>query len=123
MPFDAISNDIIGYAIEVHRFLGPGLLESTYEQCLAYELNTHGYQCSAQVSLPITYKKIKLDCAYRVDLLVNEQVIVELKCVDTISKIHEAQLLTYMKLSNIKLGLVLNFNVLMMKNGIRRLVL
>ena len=123
MPFDAISNDIIGYAIEVHRFLGPGLLESTYEQCLAYELNTHGYQCSAQVSLPITYKEIKLDCAYRVDLLVNEQVIVELKCVDTISKIHEAQLLTYMKLSNIKLGLVLNFNVLMMKNGIRRLVL
>ena len=123
MKFDDLSNRVLGCAIEVHRQLGPGLLESTYEQCLAYELIQAGIPCKAQQPIPVAYKQIKLDCGYRLDLLVDDQLIVELKSVEQLLKIHEAQVLTYMKLANIRIGLLINFNVQILKNGIKRLVL
>ncbi|PXF59359.1 MAG: GxxExxY protein [Deltaproteobacteria bacterium] len=123
MEFDKLSNRIIGCALEVHQYLGPGLLESTYEQCLAHELKLGGIPFKLQYSLPVEYKGIKLDCGYRIDLLVDDSIIVELKSVDKILPIHQAQLLTYMKLSGISIGLLLNFNVEYMKNGIKRMVL
>ena len=123
MDFDQLSNRVIGCAIEVHRELGSGLLESTYEQCLAHELKTNGIDFKLQYSLPVEYKSIRLDCGYRVDLLVENELIIELKSVDALYKIHEAQLLTYMKLANIKTGLLINFNVLLLKKGIKRFVL
>ena len=123
MKFDKLSNRIIGCALEVHKNLGPGLLESTYEQCLAYELKKSNISFKLQHSLPVKYKEIKLDCGYRIDLFVDDKVIVELKSVDNILPIHQAQLLTYMKLSGVGLGLLMNFNVKYMKNGIKRMVL
>ena len=123
MEFDQISNQVIGCALEVHRVLGPGLLESTYEQCLAHELSLAGISFKLQLPLPVKYKGIKLDCGYRIDLLVNDELIVELKSVDQIMGIHQAQLLTYMKLSGVKVGLLINFNVEMLKSGIKRFVL
>lgn len=123
MKFDKLSNQIIGCAIEVHKYLGPGLLESTYEQCLAYELKKSRIPFKLQHSLPVEYKGVKLDCGYRIDMLVGNKVIVELKCVDIILPIHQAQLLTYMKLSCIGIGLLLNFNVKHLKSGIKRMVL
>ena len=117
-----VSNCIIGAAIDVHRVLGPGLLESAYETALAYELKERGIHFERQVALPVTYKGQPLDVAYRIDLLVEKIVIVELKAVDRLENIHEAQLLTYLKLSNCHLGLLLNFNVVQLKNGIRRIV-
>ena len=123
MKFDELSNKVIGCAIEVHRELGPGLLESTYEQCLAYELNRAEIPFKLQIEIPIEYKEIKLDCGYRLDLFVDDQLIVELKSVEQMLKIHEAQLLTYMKLANVKVGLLINFNVDILKKGIRRFVL
>lgn len=123
MEFDKLSNKVIGCAIEVHRNLGPGLLESTYEQCLAHELKIEGMPFKLQYPLPVEYKGIKLDCGYRIDLLVDNSLIVELKSVDNVLPIHQAQLLTYMKLSGIKIGLLMNFNVKYMKNGIKRMVL
>ncbi len=123
MKFDKLSNRIIGCALEVHKNLGPGLLESTYEQCLAYELKKSNLSFKLQHSLPVKYKEIKLDCGYRIDLFVDDKVIVELKSVDNILPIHQAQLLTYMKLSGVGLGLLMNFNVKYMKNGIKRMVL
>jgi GxxExxY protein len=122
MRFDDLSNQIIGCALEVHRGLGPGLLESTYEQCLAYELSLKNIKFKTQVSLPIRYKEIKLNCGYRIDLLIDDKLIVELKSVETLLSIHEAQLLTYLKLSGIKTGLLINFNVELLKHGIRRFV-
>ena len=110
-------------AIEVHRILGPGLLESTYEQCLAYELNQVGIDFKLQHTLPVEYKGIKLDCGYRIDLFVEDKLIVELKSVDRILPIHEAQILTYMKLAKVKVGLLINFNVLRVKEGIKRFIL
>ena len=107
----------------MHAELGPGLLESTYEACLTYELLQSGYKVERQKPLPVIYKEVKLDAGYRIDLLVNNKVIVELKSVDAIAPIHEAQLLTYMKLSGIKLGLLLNFNVKDFKQGIMRRIL
>jgi GxxExxY protein len=121
--YDELSGKVIGCAIEVHRNLGPGLLESAYERCLSFELlagNIHHY---VQKELPINYKSIKLDCGYRVDLMVEDRLIVELKSVETVLPIHEAQLLTYMKLAGIKTGLLINFNVTLLKNGIKRFVL
>jgi len=118
-----ISGKIIGAAIEVHKELGPGLLESVYEACLCHELKKAGVSFESQVDLHIIYKGEITDKTYRVDLLVENCVIVELKAVDTISPIHEAQLLTYMKLLNINLGLLINFNVEILKNGIRRRIL
>jgi GxxExxY protein len=123
MEFDQISNQVIGCALEVHRVLGPGLLESTYEQCLAHELSLAGISFKLQFPLPVKYKGIKLDCGYRIDLFVNDELIVELKSVDQIMGIHQAQLLTYMKLSGVKVGLLINFNVEMLKSGIKRFVL
>ena len=123
MEFDELSNKVIGCAIEVHRNLGPGLLESTYKQCLAHELKIEGMPFKLQFPLPVEYKGIKLDCGYRIDLLVANILIVELKSVENVLPIHQAQLLTYMKLSGIKIGLLMNFNVKYMKDGIKRMVL
>jgi GxxExxY protein len=123
MEFDQLSNQVIGCALEVHRTLGPGLLESTYEQCLGHELSLADIPFKLQCPLPVKYKGIKLDCGYRVDLFVNDELIVELKSVDKIMKIHKAQLLTYMKLSEVRIGLLINFNVEILKAGIKRFVL
>jgi GxxExxY protein len=123
MEFDELSSKVIGCAIEVHKQLGPGLLESTYERCLSYELLCAGIQHENQKELPIDYKGTKLECDYRVDMFVDNKIIVELKAVDKLLPIHEAQILTYMKLANVKTGLLLNFNVVMFKDCIKRLVL
>lgn len=117
-----ITEGILGAAIEVHRNLGPGLLESAYRECLRYELLQRGYEVFQEVPLPLIYKGVKLDCGYRLDLLVNDAVIVEIKSVDSLAPIHEAQLLSYLKISGGKVGLLLNFNVKMLKHGgIKRL--
>ena len=123
MEFDELSNRVIGCAIEVHRQLGPGLLESAYEQCLAHELNRNGISFQLQHPQPVQYKDIRLDCGYRIDILVENELIVELKSVEEIKGIHQAQLLTYMKLSGVKIGLLINFNVTKLKEGIKRFVL
>ena len=123
MEFDALSNQVIGCAIEVHRVLGPGLLESTYEQCLAQELGLARIGFKLQHPLPVHYKGIALECGYRVDVLVQDALILELKSVESLLGIHQAQLLTYMKLSGIKTGLLINFNVPVLKTGIKRFVL
>lgn len=123
MNFDELSNKVLGCAIEVHRELGPGLLESTYEQCLAYELNRSKIPFQLQVGLPVEYKQTQLDCGYRIDLLIDGRLIVEVKSVEQLLKIHEAQILTYMRLSDVKVGLLINFNVPVLKKGIKRFVL
>ena len=120
MEFDTLSNEVIGCAIEVHRELGPG--QTTYEQCLARELDLRGLARRVQVPLPVEYKGCKLDCGYRVDILVEESLIIELKTVERLLPVHEAQLITYLKLSGIKTGLLINFNVKRLKDGIKRLV-
>jgi len=117
---DALTEKIIGCAIEVHRTLGPGLLESTYEQRLARELSLQDVSFRLQVPVPVEYKGVHLDCGYRIDVLVDEQVILELKSVERILAIHEAQLLTYMKLANVAKGLLINFNVRRLVDRIRR---
>jgi len=117
-----ITEAIIGAAIEVHRALGPGLLESAYQACLAYLLTEYGHKVEQQKSLPIYFKGVHLDAGYRLDLLVDDAVIVEIKAVDQLAPIHEAQLLSYLKLSGCKIGLLINFNVKLLKYGIKRLV-
>jgi len=117
-----ITGSVIEAAIRVHRALGPGLLESAYEACLAYELAQLGFKVEQQKPLPLMYREIKLDCGYRLDLLVEEKVIVEVKAVDRIAPIHQAQLLSYLKLSGCNVGLLINFNVKMLKQGICRVV-
>ena len=119
---NGVSKKIIGGAIEVHRALGPGLLESAYEACLAYELSQRGLLVDRQVQLPIVYKTVKVDTAFRLDLLVNRQVIVELKAVEQVYPLHKTQLLTYLKLSGLKLGLLINFNVNILRDGISRVI-
>ena len=123
MEFDTLSNRVIGCAIEVHRELGPGLLESTYTQCLAHELSLNRIRFQMEYAQPVEYKGIRLDCGYRLDLLVEGELIVELKSVEEIIGIHEAQLLTYMKLAKVKTGLLMNFNVTRLKDGLKRFVL
>lgn len=123
MEFDTLSRDIIGCAIEVHKILGPGLLESAYEECLVYELYSRGIQIARQKPVPVIYKEIKLDCGYRLDLMVSGEIIIEIKSVDALAPIHEAQILTYMKFSKIKTGLLINFNVTSLRQGIKRFVL
>jgi GxxExxY protein len=123
VKFDELSSQVIESAIEVHRHLGPGLLESTYEQCLAYELTQRKISFKLQHALPVEYKTIKLDCGYRVDVLVEDKLIIELKSVESVLPIHAAQLLTYMKLAKIKTGLLINFNVNKLKEGLKRYVL
>ncbi len=122
MDENELSNKIVGAAIEVHRSLGPGLLESTYEECLCHELSLEQIPFERQAVLPVVYKGNQLDCGYRVDIIVDKKVILELKSVAELLPIHKAQLLTYLKLSGIKLGLLLNFNVMLMKDGINRFV-
>lgn len=123
LDFDDLSNRVLGCALEVHRTLGPGLLESAYEQCLAYELADQGIPFKLQHPLPVEYKKVQLDCGYRIDVLVAESLIVELKSVEQVLEIHQAQILTYMKLASVSVGLLINFNVKQLKNGIKRFVL
>jgi GxxExxY protein len=123
MEFDDLSNRVIGCATEVHRHLGPGLLESAYEQCLAHELSRNNIAFQLQLAQPVQYKDVLLDCGYRIDVLVENQLIIELKSVEKLLGIHEAQLMTYMKLAEIKIGLLMNFNVTKLKDGIKRFVL
>ena len=120
MDINELTEKIIGCAIEVHRHLGPGLLESAYEECLAYELNMKGLNSIRQVSVPVVYKTNQLDCGYRIDILVENTVIIELKSIEALAPIHEAQILTYMKFANKEIGLLINFNVTLLKNGIKR---
>ena len=119
---DKLSKEIIGAAIEVHRYLGPGLLESAYEECLCRELAIRAITFERQKPLAVSYKGVKLDCGYRLDVVVGGLVILELKAVDQVELIHEAQLLTYLKLSDLKLGILINFNVPLLKDGIKRIV-
>jgi GxxExxY protein len=116
-----VTETIIGCGIEVHRSLGPGLLESTYEACTVWELTRRGVRLERQVKLPVVYRGVHLDCGYRLDLVVEESVIVEFKSAASIAPIHEAQMLTYLKLSGLPFGLILNFNVPVLRLGIRRL--
>jgi GxxExxY protein len=123
MELNELTYQIIGCVYKVHSELGPGLLESTYEVCLEHELLKAELQVERQKALPVIYGDVKLDAGYRIDLLVNNQVILELKAVDEIAPIHHAQLMTYLKLSGLKLGLLLNFNVKQMRNGIKRIIM
>jgi GxxExxY protein len=120
---DPRTEPIIGAAIEVHRVLGPGLLESAYEECLCHELHLRGLMFERQVDLPVSYKGLQLDCGYKMDVVVCQQVVLELKCVEKILPVHEAQLLTYLKLSGKRVGLLINFNVPLLTQGIVRRVL
>ena len=122
MNENELSNTIIGCAIEVHKQLGPGLLESAYQECLYYELKNKGLQVAKEKPMPIVYKDIKLDHGYRIDLLVEDKVVIETKTVEVLTDVHTAQVLTYLKLGNYKLGLLLNFHVSTLKNGIKRLI-
>lgn len=122
MVEDLISNDVIGAAIKVHKELGPGLLESAYQSCLHYELNQLGYNVQREKPMPVIYNGVEIDCGYRIDLLIDDYVIVEVKAVQKLNEIHLAQLLTYLKLANIRLGLLINFNNVLLKDGIRRVV-
>ena len=121
MDLNDLSNTIVGAAIEVHKLVGPGLLESAYEECLCHELVLRGIPFERQKNLPLVYKQRQLDCGYRLDVVVDNMVVVELKSCDKIESIHKAQLLTYLKLSGLPLGLLLNFNVPLMKDGIIRM--
>jgi GxxExxY protein len=120
---DPLTDQVIGLAIEVHRSLGPGLLESDYEECLCFELREHGFDIKRQVPLPVIYKSVRLECGYRMDIVVNSMLIIELKTVEKILRVHEAQLLTYLRLSGLRTVLLLNFHAPVLKDGIKRLVL
>ncbi len=122
MTENELSKIIIGCAIDVHKNLGPGLLESAYQYCLMYELKEKGLRVQKEVPRPIVYKEVKLDHGYRMDLLVNNKVVIEIKTVEAITDVHEAQLLTYLRLGNYRLGLILNFHTTVLKTGIRRMV-
>ena len=122
MLSNQISNLIIGGAIEVHKTLGPGLLESVYKECLYYKLIKTGLKIEKEKSLPVIFESVKLECGYRIDLLVEEKVVIEIKSVETLKDIHLAQTLTYLRLGDYRLGLLINFNVVMLKDGIRRVV-
>ncbi len=115
-----LTKAILGCVIEVHSRLGPGLLESAYEECLCYELNRSGLAFQRQVALPIRYREIRLSCGYKMDLVVEDKILLELKSIDQLLPIHEAQVLTYLKLSGLRVGFLLNFNAVPMKNGIKR---
>lgn len=123
MLFEDITKVIIGCAIDVHKVLGPGLLESAYEECLYYELQKARLKVEKQKAIPVVYKEIKLDCGYRADLIVEDKIVIELKTVDEFNPVHEAQILTYLKFADKKLGLLINFNVLRLKDGIKRYIL
>ena len=120
---DYLTDEVIGLAIEIHRELGPGLLESAYQECICFELAEHKLKFRRQVPLPVTYKSVRLDCGYRMDVVVEDRLVLELKTVERLLPVHEAQLLTYLKLSGLKTGLLLNFNTPVLKDGIKRMVL
>ena len=122
MTEDELSNITIGCSIKIHKTLGPGLLESAYHECLYYELTKQGLFVEKQKSLPLVYEQVKLECGYRVDLFIENKLIVEIKAIDSLRPIHLAQILTYLRLSNCKLGLLINFNVPLLKNGIKRVI-
>ena len=123
MDVNALSKLIIGAAIDVHKALGPGLLESAYEECLCHELEIREIKFDRQYRLPIRYKDVQLDCGYRIDILVENLIVIELKAVEKLSPVHDAQLLTYLKVGGWELGMLFNFNVPVLRNGIRRMVL
>jgi GxxExxY protein len=118
-----LTERVIGLAIDVHRHLGPGLLESAYEECLCFELVQAGIDHRRQVPLPVVYKQVRLDCGYRMDIVAAHQLVIEIKSIDRVVPVHEAQLLTYLRLSGLKIGLLLNFNSVLLKDGLRRFVL
>jgi len=117
-----IANKVIGCAIEVHKALGPGLLESAYQECLYYKLQQEGLVVEKEKLMPLIFEDVKLECGYRIDLLIESKVVIELKSVESITDVHLAQTLTYMKLGNYKLGLLINFNVVLLKHGIKRII-
>lgn len=121
--FSELSNKVIGCAIEVHKALGPGLLESAYQQCLCHELTLNKIQFEIEKPVPVAYKGINLNCGYRIDVLVENDIILELKSVEQLNRVHEAQILSYMKLANIRQGLLINFNVRLLRNGLKSFVL
>jgi GxxExxY protein len=122
MTDNDITHEIIGAAIEVHKRLGPGLLESAYEECFAHELRLRNLRVVRQVGVPVVYKETKLECGYRIDLLVEGRIVVELKSVESLAPIHEAIILTYLRLSGHKIGLLINFNMAILKDGVRRFI-
>ena len=122
MTENELSNKIIGLAIEVHQSLGPGLLESAYKECLYYKLKKEGLSVAKEIPMPFVYEDVKLDCGYRIDILVENKIVIEIKSVEALNDVHLAQTLTYIKLGGYKLGLLINFNVYMLKEGIRRVV-
>jgi len=122
LRMNEITEKVIGACIEIHRALGPGLLESAYEECLCHELSLTGLRCDRQRLLPVVYKGVNLDCGYRLDVVVENQIILELKTVESLPPVHEAQLLTYLKLTGLTLGLLINFNVPVLKQGLKRIV-
>jgi GxxExxY protein len=122
MTENEISNRIIGVAIDVHRSLGPGLLESAYKECLYYRLRKEGFLVEKEKPMPLIYEEVKLECGYRIDILAERKVVIEIKSVEALNEVHLAQTLTYMKLGDYKLGLLINFNVSLLKDGIKRVV-
>lgn len=122
MTENELSKEVIGCAIAVHRSLGPGLLENAYQQCLAHELRSQGLKIEVEKPMPLIYEEVEMDCGYRVDILVEDKLIIELKAVEALNDVHLAQTLTYLKLSGCRLGLLMNFNVSVLKNGIKRVV-
>ena len=122
MDENELSNKVIGLAIKVHKALGPGLLESAYEECLYYELDKAGLNVEKQKPMPLIYENVKLECGYRIDLMVENKLVIEIKSVEALNDVHLAQILTYLKLSDCKLGLLINFNVALLKDGIKRVI-
>jgi GxxExxY protein len=122
MSHNELTHQIIGAAIEVHRLLGPGLLESAYEECLCRELSLRNLKINRQLPVPVVYKDVKLECGYRLDLVVEDKVVVELKCIEAFAPVHEAIMLTYLRLSGYPVGLLINFNVTILKDGLKRFV-
>ncbi len=122
MTENEIAHRIVGCALEVHKALGPGLLESAYQECLCYTLQKEGLSVKKEKAMPLIFEDVKLECGYRIDLLVENKVVVEIKSVDALHDVHLAQILTYMKLGNYKLGLLINFNVSLIKNGLKRVI-
>jgi len=122
MTENEIANKVIGLAIEVHTALGPGLLESCYQECLYYKISKSGLITAKEKPMPLIFEEVKLECGYRIDILVENKLVIEVKSVETLNDIHLAQTLTYMKLGNYKLGLLINFNVVLLKNGIKRVI-
>lgn len=122
MTENEISNKVIGIAIDVHRSLGPGLLESAYKECMYFKLIHSGFKVDKEKPMPLIYEQVKLECGYRIDILVENKVVIEIKSVEALNDVHTAQILTYMKLGDYKLGLLINFNVFLLKNGIKRIV-